>query len=117
MSNQSKSGFGRGSRNNIILSSEKLSGEEVRANLKRILGLLLPYKFNVIMLTLFILINTISSVIGPVFIGKIIDEAIVPKDMQLLVKLLAMLAGIYFIGVLASWLQMYIVAFISQSAI
>lgn len=117
MNNQSKSGFGRGARNNIILSSEKLSGEEVRANLKRIITLLLPYKFNVIMLTIFILINTASSIIGPVFIGKIIDEAVVPKDMQLLVKLLAMLAGIYFIGVLASWLQMYIVAFISQSAI
>ena len=111
----SRSGFGRGS--NIILPSEKLSSEEVRKNLKRILGLLLPYKLNLLFLTLFILISTASSIAGPVFIGRIIDKAIVPKDMQLLLKFLMVLGTIYLAGVFASWFQMYTVAFISQAAI
>ena len=111
----SRSGFGRGS--NIILPSEKLSSEEIRKNLKRILGLLLPYKLNLLFLTLFILISTASSIAGPVFIGRIIDKAIVPKDMQLLLKFLMVLGTIYLAGVFASWFQMYTVAFISQAAI
>ena len=114
-SSGSRSGFGRGS--NIILPSEKLSSEEIRKNLKRILGLLLPYKLNLLFLTLFILVSTASSIAGPVFIGKIIDKAIVPKDMQLLMKFLMILGIIYLTGVFASWFQMYTVAFISQAAI
>ena len=115
-SSGSRSGFGRGSAN-IILPSEKLSSEEIRKNLKRILGLLLPYKMNILFLILFILISTASSIAGPVLIGRIIDKAIVPKDMQLLMKSLMILGIIYFAGVLASWFQMYVVAFISQAAI
>ena len=110
------SGPGRGNRRQT-LPTEKLSRKETVKNLKRIAGLLTPYKSRILLLVLLILVSTFSNIIGPVFIGRIIDRAIVPRDLNLLVKLLTILAVIYVGGVLASWLQMYTVSFISQAAV
>lgn len=109
-------GLGR-RQGNIILPTEKLSRKEVNKNIKRIAGLLWPYKYRILLLIFFILINTASTVVGPIFIGKIIDNAIIPRNLDALSRYLIILTAVYLAGAAASWIQMYIVTGVSQAAI
>lgn len=109
-------GFGRRQRN-MVFPVEKLSKEEVKVNIKRIVSLLIPYKIKIIFLVLFILGSTAATITAPIFIGKIIDKGIVQKNPAELIKYLSILALIYLIGVISSWFQMYTVAEVSQAAI
>ena len=109
-------GFGRRSRN-MVLPAEKLSREEVKINIKRIVSLLIPYKTRLVFLVLFILGSTAATIVAPIFIGKIIDKGIVQRNPGELIKYLAILASVYLVGVISSWFQMYTVAAVSQAAI
>ena len=109
-------GFERRSRN-MVLPAEKLSREEVKINIKRIVSLLIPYKTKLVFLVLFILGSTAATIVAPIFIGKIIDKGIVQRNPGELIKYLAILASVYLVGVISSWFQMYTVAAVSQAAI
>ena len=95
-SNSSKqpanSGFGRRSR--MVFPTEKLSKEEVKINIKRIISLLMPYKIRLILLVVFILGSTAATIVAPIFIGKIIDKGIVQRNPGELIKYLSFLAMI-----------------------
>ena len=91
----------------------KVSG----ALLKRILSYLKPYWFQFLLVFGAILLSAVLGLLPSIITGRIVDEALVGKNMTLLIKLLIMafvtLAGSQIISVLES----YINAWISQRII
>ncbi|MCR5093978.1 MAG: ABC transporter ATP-binding protein/permease [Lachnospiraceae bacterium] len=87
------------------------------ALIKRILAYLKPYRFQFVFVFLAILLSAVVGLLPSIITGKIVDEALINKDMQLLVRLLFMafatLAASQIVGVLEN----YINAWISQRII
>ncbi len=87
------------------------------ALMKRILSYMKPYWLQFLFVFVAILISAIIGLLPSIITGKIVDQALINKDMALLVRLLAMafatLAASQIVGVLES----YINAWISQRII
>jgi ATP-binding cassette subfamily B multidrug efflux pump len=65
-----------------------------------------------------VLIGTLLQLAGPWFLGRVIDEALMPGgDMALLVPLLSIMAMIYLFSSLFTWLQRYIMTSLAQRTI
>ena len=83
----------------------------------RIIAYLKPYTFQFIMVFITILVSAAVGLLPSIITGKIVDEALVGKDMALLIKLILMA----FVSLLASQLigvlESYINAWISQRII
>ena len=88
-----------------------------KALIKRILSYLKPYWIQFVFVFVAILLSAVVGLLPSIITGKIVDEALINKDMALLVKLLILafvtLAVSQIIGVLES----YINAWISQKII
>ena len=88
-----------------------------KALIKRILAYLKPYRIQFAFVFIAILLSAVVGLLPSIITGKIVDEALINKDMTLLVRLLLMafatLATSQIIGVLES----YINAWISQKII
>ncbi len=110
-------GRGMGPRG-FLTDEEKQNMPKVSAALiKRILGYLKPYWFQFLLVFAAILLSSVLGLLPSIITGKIVDEALVGKNMTLLIKLLILafvtLAGSQVISVLES----YINAWISQRII
>ena len=102
----------------FLTDEEKQNLPKVSAQLlKRILGYLKPYWLQFLLVFLTILLSAVVGLLPSFITGKIVDEALVGKNMALLVKLLILafitLTGSQVISVLES----YINAWISQRII
>ncbi len=102
----------------FLTDEEKKNMPKVSAALiKRILGYLRPYWFQFLMVFAAILLSAVLGLLPSIITGRIVDEALMGKDLRLLVQLLLMafvtLAGSQIISVLES----YINAWISQRII
>ena len=102
----------------FLTEEEKANMPKVDKKLiKRILSYLKPYTIQFIFVFLAILISSIVGLLPSIITGRIVDEALINKDMKLLVQLLlaafATLAVSQIIGVL----ETYINAWISQRII
>ena len=88
-----------------------------KALIKRILAYLKPYRIQFAFVFVAILLSAIVGLLPSIITGKIVDEALINKDMKLLVRLLFMafatLAASQIVGVLEN----YINAWISQKII
>ena len=85
--------------------------------IKRILSYLKPYRLQFCFVFVAILLSAVIGLLPSIITGKIVDEALINKDMELLIRLLLMafatLAASQIVGVLES----YINAWISQRII
>ena len=102
----------------FLTDEEKQNMPKVNdALIKRILSYLKPYWFQFMLVFAAILLSAVLGLLPSIITGRIVDEALVGKDMILLIKLLIMafvtLAGSQIISVLES----YINAWISQRII
>lgn len=102
----------------FLTEEEKANIPKVdKALIKRILSYLKPYRVQFIFVFLAILISAVVGLLPSIITGRIVDEALINKDMKLLVQLLlaafATLAVSQIIGVL----ETYINAWISQRII
>ena len=88
-----------------------------KALIKRILAYLKPYRIQFTFVFVAILLSAVVGLLPSIITGKIVDEALINKDMKLLIRLLFMafatLAASQIVGVLES----YINAWISQKII
>ncbi len=84
--------------------------KNAKKTLKRILSYLKPYKWHLIWVTALVIISSVASVAGTYFLTPIIDDYIVPMigsanpDFSGLLRILVVLAIIYLIGVLSTYL-------------
>lgn len=90
-------------------------------NLKKTLGRLFKYigkyKYMLMAVIVFILISSFAMISGSYFLKPIINDYIIPGDFKGLVKMLALLGGIYAAGALSSLAYGKIMINISQNAI
>ena len=110
-------GRGLGPRGFLTEEEKKNMPKVTSALMKRILSYLKPYWFQFLLVFLAILLSAVLGLLPSIITGRIVDEALVGKNMQLLIRLLIMafvtMAASQIIGVMES----YINAWISQRII
>lgn len=87
------------------------------ALLKRILGYLKPYWLQFIFVFITILLSATIGLMPSIITGKIVDEALVGKNMELLIRLLLMAFAALTVSQLVGVIENYINAWISQKII
>jgi ATP-binding cassette subfamily B multidrug efflux pump len=96
----------------------KVRPRDSRGTLLRLGKRLRHYKTSLILVMITVLIGTLLQLAGPWFLGRVIDEALMPGgDMALLVPLLSIMAMIYLFSSLFTWLQRYIMTSLAQRTI
>ena len=97
----------------FLTDEEKQTVPKVTGKLlKRILSYLLPYKFQFLLVFLAILVSAGVGLLPSIITGKIVDEALVGRDMKLLIELLILafvtLTASEVVGVLESYINAWI---------
>ncbi len=96
--------------------------KNVGKTLKRILSYVCKeYKFHIIIVFICIVLSALAGVAGSLFLQRLIDDYITPlllqngaKDFSPLVKAIASMAVIYFVGVFSNWFYTFIMVTVSQ---
>ena len=83
----------------------------------RILSYLKPYRLQLGLVLIAILLSSVVGLLPSIITGRIVDEALVGRDMALLIKLLCLAFLTLFASQLISVLESYINAWISQRII
>ncbi|MEL3962823.1 ABC transporter ATP-binding protein [Lysinibacillus endophyticus] len=116
MSNEAKStrtGLERGHG----FSGPVVKPKNQKATLSRIWSYLRMQRTGIIFATLFVIVSSVLNLLGPLFIGVIIDEYIIPGDLSGTVRMLIILAAIYLGSSLFSWLQTFVMVRVSLKTI
>lgn len=97
----------------FLTEEEKASAPKVsKGLLKRIFSYLKPYKWQFLLVFVTILIAAIVGLLPSIITGRIVDQALVGKDMALLIKLLIFaliaIAASQLIGILESYINTWI---------
>ena len=66
---------------------------------------------------IFVILSTLLGLLGPYLIGVIIDEYIIPKDIDGTPRLLALLAAVYSAAAVFTWLQTLLMVRVSLGTI
>ena len=92
--------------------------------MKRLLGIILKnYKLHFIIVMILVILSSLTSVVSSLFIEKLIDDYISPMLLQEkpvftpLFKALLIMACIYFIGILSTYMYNRIMSKISQGTL
>lgn len=111
-------GPGRMGPMSFLTEEEKKNMPKVsKALLVRILGYLKPYWLQFIFVFITILLSATIGLLPSIITGRIVDEALVGKNMELLIKLLLMAFAALTVSQLVGVLENYINAWISQRII
>ncbi len=87
------------------------------ATLRRIWGYLRAQSSGLLLVSLLIVVATAITVAAPWFLGFAIDRYIVPGDFGGLLWLVVLLAALYVVQSLATWLQTWIMATVAQDTV
>ncbi|MGE7666689.1 ABC transporter ATP-binding protein [Ureibacillus composti] len=88
-----------------------------KATLMRIWSYLKNQRIGIVSSVFFVIVSSILSLIGPLFIGLIIDEHILKLDIDGTIRMVLILAAIYIISAIFTWLQTYVMIRVSQKTI
>ncbi len=102
----------------FLTEEEKQSAPKITgALLKRILSYLKPYWLQFVLVFIAILLSSTVGLLPSIITGRIVDEALIGRDMQLLIQLLLMAFGTLAASQVIGVLESYINAWISQRII
>ncbi|MDR6881409.1 ABC transporter ATP-binding protein [Bacillus sp. 3255] len=62
-------------------------------------------------------LTSVFMLLGPYYIGKIIDEYIVPQHLDGLAQMGFVLLGVYVLGAVFTWIQQYVASSLSQNTV
>ena len=110
-------GRGLGPRGFLTEEEKKNMPKVSGALLGRILGYLKPYSLQFLLVFVTILLSAVVGLLPSIITGRIVDEALVGKNMRLLVQLLVMAFVTLTASQVISVLESYINAWISQRII
>ena len=110
-------GRGLGPRGFLTDEEKKNMPKVSGALLGRILGYLKPYALQFLLVFVTILLSAVVGLLPSIITGRIVDEALVGKNMRLLVQLLVMAFVTLTASQVISVLESYINAWISQRII
>lgn len=88
-----------------------------KETLLRIWSYLRVQKVELISVVIFVIISTLLSLVGPFLIGKTIDDYIVKLDVPGAIRMGLILAGVYIVSSLLTWLQTFVMIRVSQKTI
>ncbi|MDI7743335.1 ABC transporter ATP-binding protein [Lysinibacillus fusiformis] len=88
-----------------------------KATLKRIWSYLKNQRIGLISSIFFVVASTLLSLAGPLFIGIIIDDYILKFDLDGAIRMILVLAGIYIVSAVFTWLQTFMMIRVSQKTI
>src|SRR5699024_3145020 len=91
--------------------------KNTKGTLVRLWQYLRKQKMSLLFVTLFTAISALLMLTGPYLIGMSIDRYIIPGDYPGLVKLCFLLLGVYLASSAFSWLQMHVMAVVSQHTV
>ena len=91
--------------------------KNIKKTLSRLFKYIGKYKYMLIAVFAFIIISSFAMIAGSYFLKPIINDYIIPGDFKGLVKMLALLGGIYAAGAFSSFAYGRIIIHISQNAI
>jgi ATP-binding cassette subfamily B protein len=106
---------GAGPKGRIHIQAEKM--KDPKGTLLRIWNYMEIQKLGLLLSTLFVILSSLLSLLGPYYIGVIIDHYIIPKDVSGTVRMAGMLLGIYFAASLFTWLQGYLMVDVALKTI
>ena len=78
------------------------SAKDARRATYRLLGYLRPYRWQIVGVTLLVIVGTVASLAGPMLIGMMIDRFITPGDVPGLTRMVVMLLAVYLVGALGN---------------
>lgn len=91
--------------------------KDQKGTIRRIWSYLKNQRIGMISAVIFVIFSTLLGLLGPLLIGIIIDEYILKEDLSGTVRMILLLAGIYIVGALFTWLQTFIMIRVSQKTI
>jgi ATP-binding cassette subfamily B protein len=91
--------------------------KDPKGTLLRVWNYMERQKTGLLLSTLFVILSSLLSLLGPYYIGVIIDHYIIPNDVSGTIRMACLLLGIYFITSLFTWLQAYIMVNVSLKTI
>jgi ATP-binding cassette subfamily B protein len=105
----------RGGRNRFGAQLEK--PKNAKDTIKRIWMYLGHQSFGLVAAVILVLLTSLLGLLGPYYIGVIIDSYIIPHDIDGALRMIMLLAGIYLLTIALSWLQTFIMINIAQKTI
>lgn len=109
-------GNGRGPGGGPMMMS-KAKPKQASATLKRLWSYLNRQRWGLVTVYASTILSSIIALIGPFLIGKAIDTFIMPNKHEGFWSLCLLMIGIYALGSLISWIQVYVMTGVSQRTV
>ena len=97
--------------------AEKKRARDVGGTTRRLVSYVSRYPRGLATVAIFVAASTGFALLGPYLLGRAIDAYIVVGDLPGLVKIVLIMAGVYFVAALTTWLQTFIMVGVSQRAL
>jgi ATP-binding cassette, subfamily B, multidrug efflux pump len=91
--------------------------KDPKGTLRRIWSYMKRQKGALLVTTILVILSSLLSLLGPYYIGVIIDDYILPQDVSGTIRMIIMLIGIYVGTSLITWMQAYMMVNISLNTI
>ncbi|MEZ4868346.1 MAG: ABC transporter ATP-binding protein [Caldilineaceae bacterium] len=105
--------FGAGGGGNLTGES----AQDTRATFRRLLGYLAPYRARLMVVGVLVLISTLLNLTGPIMLGRVIDNFVIPMDAQGLTRYSLMILAVYVGAGLAGIIQGILMVGIGQGLV
>jgi len=95
----------------------RLTGEaarNTRPTIQRLLTYLRPYRAQLIIVTLFVVVGTLLRLLGPILIGRSIDDHIVIGDLSGLWQMVLWIGAIYLVAGITTLVQSFLMVMLGQ---
>ncbi|MGC9318433.1 MAG: ABC transporter ATP-binding protein [Armatimonadota bacterium] len=99
------------------LAMEVQRAEDVPAVLRRIVRYLGPYRGGLIGVIALVLLTSGLMLVTPYLTGLAIDRGIIPGDMGVLLRIVALMAGAYLLTDVCMWLRTVVMIHVAQGAL
>ncbi|WP_423802977.1 ABC transporter ATP-binding protein [Paenibacillus dendrobii] len=109
--------MGRGPGGPGPMIMNKAKPKQASATLKRLWSYLNRQRWGLITVYVSTILSSIIALIGPFLIGKAIDQFIMPDKHEGFLSLCLLMIGIYVLGSLVSWVQVYVMTGVSQRTV
>ncbi|MBJ9991949.1 ABC transporter ATP-binding protein [Paenibacillus sp. S28] len=107
--------MGHGPGRNMVM--QKAIPKQAGATLRRLWAYLSRQRFGLIIVYVTTILSAVISLIGPFLLGKAIDRFIMPKEHDGFWSLCLLMIGIYALGSIVSWIQVYVMTAVSQRTV
>ena len=94
-----------------------VKAKDSKGTIKRIWHYLEKQKIALIAASIFVIISTLLNLLAPYLIGVIIDEYIIPKDLNGTIRFLVILGLVYTASSIFTWLQTFLMVRVSLKTI